>query len=156
MGEEEYAAQLRQQAAALGNRVEFTGFQNDVPAILRTLDILVHASITPEPFGQVVIEGMAEGLPIIASNGGGVREIITNGKNGLLTPMGDAAGLAGALKDLLNDPRRASEISREGFFHVREHFTALHNSKVIESLYDNVRPTRRRDARRLVTTEGDA
>ena len=155
-GEDKYAADLYRQAEALGERVVFTGFQNDVPAILRTLDILVHASVTPEPFGQVVIEGMAEGVPVIASKGGGVREIVTDGKNGILTPMGDAAALMLALKGLLADPRRASEISRKGFSHVREHFTALHNSKVIESLYDAIKPLRRSDAGKLVANEGDA
>ena len=144
-GEEEYATNLKKQAQSLGNRVQFTGFQQDVPAILRTLDILVHASITPEPFGQVVIEGMAEGLPVIASDGGGVREIIKNGVNGILTPMGDVSSLTNALITWINDPLRASEISHQGFLSVREHFTARRNSNIIENLYLDIgKPSRRR------------
>lgn len=155
-GEEAYTAELKAQAEPLGDRVEFTGFQNDVPAILRTLDILVHASVTPEPFGQVVIEGMAEGLPVIASNGGGVREIITDGVNGILTPMGDAGALAEALAKLIQEPERASRVAREGFRHIREHFTAERNSNTIEFLYLDIGgQSRRRGGRNRVARRGD-
>lgn len=135
-GEEDYEARLREQAVGLGDRVEFTGFRTDVAALLRDLDILVHASITPEPFGQVVIEGMAEGLPVVASDGGGVREIVRNGVNGVLTPMGDAGALADALSALLRDPARASGIARAGWRNVRENFTAAHSARGLEAVYD--------------------
>ena len=65
-GENEYAMELRDQVRRLGiaDRVEFAGFVEDVPTLIRGVDVVVHASITPEPFGQVVVEGMA------ASRGG--------------------------------------------------------------------------------------
>ena len=71
---------------------------------MRRLDILVHASITGEPFGQVITEGMAAGKPVIATRGGGVPEIITHGETGLLIPMGDADALASELTSLLDNP----------------------------------------------------
>ena len=139
-GEEAYEQELRQmvERAGLAEQVEFLGFQEDVPAVLRGLDLLVHASVTPEPFGQVVIEGMAAGLPAIGTDGGGVREIITHGENGLLVPMGDAAALARALEDLLGDPEKARRLALAGQAHVRAHFTAEQAARKIEQVYAEV------------------
>ncbi len=137
-GEAEYEAQLRQQAVSLGDRVSFLGFRSDVPELLRGLDILVHCSVTPEPFGQVVIEGMAEGLPVVASDGGGVQEIIEQGVNGLRTPMGNASALADALERLLRDPKTASALGQAAYKHVREKFTAAHSARAVESFYQEL------------------
>ena len=68
-GEVDYDRSLRTKVRALGieDRVEFAGFVDDVPALLADFDVLVHASIIPEPYGQVVVEGMAAGLPVVAT-----------------------------------------------------------------------------------------
>jgi glycosyltransferase involved in cell wall biosynthesis len=156
-GEEAFEKKLQAQAEKLGGRVEFTGFRTDIPDLLRGLDILVHASITPEPFGQVVIEGMAEGIPVIGSDGGGVREIMTHGENGLLTPMGDAEALARELGALLKDPARANRLARAGHVHVRQNFTAAHTARKMEQVYDVIGSSRRmgrRKAAQAVTTGG--
>ncbi len=104
-GEEAYEAELRAQAEQLGllDQVEFRGFREDIWSELLELDILVHASITPEPFGQVVIEGMAAGLPVVAAAAGGPTEVIEDGVNGLLSPPGDAQQLARILRRLADD-----------------------------------------------------
>jgi glycosyltransferase involved in cell wall biosynthesis len=101
-----YAAALRRLAARLGlaHRVTFSGFREDVAAELSRLDILVHASVVPEPFGRVVVEGMAAGLPVIATGQGGPAEIIENEVNGLLVPPNDTAALAHALRRLADRP----------------------------------------------------
>ncbi|MES2459511.1 MAG: glycosyltransferase family 4 protein [Armatimonadota bacterium] len=137
-GEDEYEEELKRMAAPLGNSVQFLGFRSDVPEILRNLDIFVHASTTPEPFGQVVIEAMAEGVPVIASDGGGVREIIEEGVSGLRTPMGDASALADAIKQLLGDPVRANRMARAAHERVRALFTAAQNARKIEAVYDDL------------------
>jgi len=104
-GEDEYADSLVRLAADLriGELVEFRGFREDVASELSTIDVLVHASTIPEPFGQVVVEGMAAGLPVIASDAGGVREIITSGIDGLLVNCNDAAHLSAAMESLAAD-----------------------------------------------------
>jgi len=139
-GEDGYEAELRRQAAAEGltGQVTFLGFRSDVAAVLGELDILVHASTTPEPFGQVVIEGMAESLPVVATDGGGVREIITHAENGLLVPMGDAGALASALERLLQDPALARRLGSAGYRHVRQHFTAHQSARRVEKVYSDI------------------
>ncbi|MDQ6805400.1 MAG: glycosyltransferase family 4 protein, partial [Actinomycetota bacterium] len=111
-GEDAYEESLHQTAARLGllDRVEFRGFRENVMAELAQLDILVHASITPEPFGQVILEGMAAGLPVLASEGGGPSEIITDGVDGILYPRADAHALAAHLRELALDEDRRSAL----------------------------------------------
>lgn len=104
-GEDGYASELRDLADSLGiaDRVEFTGHVDDVAAQLDRLHVLVHCSTIPEPFGQVVIEGMAAGLPVIAADAGGPAEIIDHGRTGVLVPPNDVEALAVALERLAGD-----------------------------------------------------
>ena len=88
------------------DRVEFLGFRDDVWRELARLDVLVHASVIPEPFGQVVVEGMAAGLPVLAAAAGGPAEIIEDGVDGVHVPPGYPEALAAALRRLAADPAR--------------------------------------------------
>ncbi|MBM3901336.1 MAG: glycosyltransferase family 4 protein [Verrucomicrobia bacterium] len=82
-------------AQRLESRVHFVAFQADIASTLSQLDLLLHCSTKPEPFGRVIIEGMAVGLPVIAAAAGGVSEIITPGVDaGLATPGNSDAYLA--------------------------------------------------------------
>ena len=103
-----YEEELQAQIAALGldGSVLLTGFQTDVPRWMQAMDVIVHAS-DREPFGIVIIEGMALGKPVIATDQGGPREIITDGENGVLVPFEDAAALSAAILRCLDDPARA-------------------------------------------------
>jgi glycosyltransferase involved in cell wall biosynthesis len=113
-GEHAYEEEVKQLAVDRGvaERVRFTGFTEDVEAELARLDVLVHASVTPEPFGQVVVEGMATGLPVIASAGGGPSEIIDHELTGLLCPPGDADALAQAMLRLSRDGRLRERLGK--------------------------------------------
>lgn len=104
-GEQAYEDELRTLAAQLGitDRVVWRGFQEDIAAELAEMDVLVHCSTTPEPFGQVVVEGMAAGLPVVAAAAGGPLEIIEDGVDGLLTTPGDVQALARVLRRLAED-----------------------------------------------------
>jgi glycosyltransferase involved in cell wall biosynthesis len=115
-GEEDYASELRALAARLGvaDRVEFTGFRQDVLAEFRKLDLLVHASVLTEPFGTVVFEAMAAGLPVIAARSGGVAEYIEHGRHGLLHTPGDTAELAAMLRLALDDHDLRARLATTG------------------------------------------
>jgi glycosyltransferase involved in cell wall biosynthesis len=138
-GEEAFEGQLRALASQLGigEHVEFLGF-SDVPTVLRSLDFLVHASRIPEPFGQVIIEGLAAELPVVATDGGGAREIIESGRTGLLVPMGDAPALAEALRQLLSQPEYARRLAAAGRRYVLEHFTIEQSARASEALYEHL------------------
>jgi glycosyltransferase involved in cell wall biosynthesis len=139
-GEEVYGEQVRRQVTELGldDCLEFTGFRTDVPALIRKLDILVHASTIGEPFGQVVTEGMVAGKPVVATDGGGVPEIVEAGVTGLLVPMGDVDALAGAMVTLLSDPVRARAMGVAARMRVLDQFTVAHTARNMEAVYDTV------------------
>jgi glycosyltransferase involved in cell wall biosynthesis len=116
-GETDFETSLAELARTLGlaDRVELRGFREDVGRELADFDVLVHASITPEPFGQVVIEGMAAGLPVIASEGGGPSEIIEHGRTGMLHPGGDVDALARLMCALRDSPGLRARIAAAGY-----------------------------------------
>jgi glycosyltransferase involved in cell wall biosynthesis len=140
-GEADYAKSLRRKAEALGlgGRVRFLGFRDDVPALMRLADIVVHTSVAPEPFGRVVVEGMLAGRPVVATRGGGVVEIVEDGVTGLLTEPGDARSLAAAVRGLLGDAARRQSIATRGQRFALQHFgvratTRAVREQVIETL----------------------
>ena len=114
-GEQDYEQQLRRQAADLGlaDVVTFAGFRPDIAVELAGFDVLVHASVLPEPFGQVLVEGMAAGLPVVASGAGGAAEIVTDGVDGLLHPPGDVAALTRCLDRLLGEPALRASLGEQ-------------------------------------------
>jgi len=114
-GEDGYERQLRELVRDLGiaERVEFRGFRSDVVEELSCVDALVHASIIPEPFGQVILDGMAAGLPVVAARAGGPMEILTDGKTGLLYPPGDVDALASLLRRLADDVELRSRLGAQ-------------------------------------------
>ncbi len=119
----------------LTDTVEFTGFRDDISEAMSSLTMLVHASTTAEPFGQVVIEAMALGRPVIATNGGGVPEIIEHNRSGLLVPMGDDQSMADAIDRLLSNPTQAAEIGRLGRQRVIEFFTIQRTAAQMEKVF---------------------
>jgi glycosyltransferase involved in cell wall biosynthesis len=132
--EDRYALALQSLTREFGleGRVAFTGFRHDVAGELAQLDVLVHASTTPEPFGQVVIEGMAAGVPVVAADAGGPAEIIDAGATGLLYPPGDASALAEALQRLATDSELRKRLGDAG----REHALAFTPAIVAARIHD--------------------
>jgi glycosyltransferase involved in cell wall biosynthesis len=121
-GEDAYERGLRAKVRALGieDRVDFTGFADDVGAELGRLDLLVHASVLPEPFGLVVIEGMAAGVPVLAADAGGPAEHIEDGREGLLFPPGDVGALARVMERAAGDHELRVRLSVAGRRKARE------------------------------------
>ncbi len=138
--EREYEQQLHELCERLGvvEAVEFVGFVENVPERIAQLDIVVHASTSGEPFGQVIIEGMAEQKPVVATNGGGVPEIVEDGVTGLLVPMGDAVAMANAIDFLLRNPLIAKEMGARGRERALSQFTIQMTARKVEAVYDQV------------------
>jgi glycosyltransferase involved in cell wall biosynthesis len=106
--------ELRQLARSLGiaDRVGFTGFVQTPEATFRALDVVVHASTAPEPFGLVIAEAMACGCAVIVSNFGGAAEIVTPGVDALVHAPGDAGALSAQIAALAGDPGLRARIGR--------------------------------------------
>ncbi|MBB3676993.1 glycosyltransferase family 4 protein [Modestobacter versicolor] len=119
-GEQDYERQVHEEIDRLGlrDRVELTGFVTDVFGVLSGLDVLVHASTIPEPFGQVVLEGLAAGVPVVATREGGPGEILTDHVDGLLHDAGDVDQLAAALRELQADPALRARLTQAGLARV--------------------------------------
>jgi len=136
-----YEARLRQLAAdlGLGERAIFTGHREDLPPLLAALDVLVHCS-DAEPFGRVLIEGMAARRPVVACADGAVPEIVRHDETGLLVPPGDEQALAAAIVELLSHPERRQRMGAAGRRRVEQHFTAAQTARAIEAVYDTLQP----------------
>lgn len=126
---------LERQVLDLGleDRIRFLGHRTDVASVMDAGDIVVHASTAPEPFGRVIIEAMALQKPVIATDRGGPKEIISNGKEGFLIMPGDPAEMASAIEWLIDNPSLRNEMGRAGkqrvdsMFSVRRHVQNVSN-----------------------------
>ncbi|HMB96053.1 MAG TPA: glycosyltransferase family 4 protein, partial [Tepidisphaeraceae bacterium] len=145
-GEDAYEQRLRDLVTQLeiGHAVEFCGFCTDVEQRIAQMDLLVHASTTGEPFGQVVIEGMAASKPVIATNGGGIPEIVIDGETGILVPMNDHIAMADAICRLLEDQELAESFGRCGRERVQSKFTIQKTVKKVMQVYDELLSRRTR------------
>ncbi len=124
VGEGELEADLRRQADALdlGDRLVFTGFRDDVPAVLDGLDLFVLSSHL-EGLGTIVLDALAACTPVVATRTGGVPDAIDHGVHGLLVPPRDPGALAGAILEMAADPIRAAELARTGRERVLREFS---------------------------------
>jgi len=94
-------------------RVNFLGWRNDIDEIMPIFDIFVLPSLN-EGMGRVLVEAMAAGKPIVASNVGGIPDLVEHNYNGLLVPPGDEKALAAAIEQLINDPAKAKMMGQRG------------------------------------------
>jgi glycosyltransferase involved in cell wall biosynthesis len=136
-GEVSYREQLTVLARELGigERVRITGYRSDVANYINVLDVQIHASIDPEPFGRVLLEGMALAKPLAASRGGAVPEIVAHGETGLLFEPGNPRSLADELGALLRDPARARAMGAAGQKRLDAEFSIRRNIELTQELY---------------------
>ncbi len=120
--EHEQALRATARGTCRPGHVHFVPFQTNLLPVLGGLDVLLHCSTRPEPFGRVVIEAMAAGVPVIAARSGGVPEIITHGKDGLLAEAGSLPDYLEQLGRLVRDAALRSGIRAEARRTVRERF----------------------------------
>jgi glycosyltransferase involved in cell wall biosynthesis len=124
-GEDAYAQTLHDLAQTLGvaDRVHFAGQREDMPAWMKAMNVILHTSTEAEPFGRVVIEGMAAGRPVVAAAAGGVLEIIRHRENGWLVKPGDVDGYVEAIETLRAMPQLAQDLADQANADVQVHFT---------------------------------
>ncbi|MEX3948917.1 glycosyltransferase family 4 protein [Paraburkholderia sp. EG287B] len=139
-GEDAYAAELRAfvEANGLQERVHFLGFRHDIAACMRAVDVIAHTSITPEPFGRVVVEGMLAQRPVVASRDGGVTEIVEHGESGLLCTPGDAKELAATIGRLHDDAALRDGLAAQGLATARARFGKQQYVDAVERVLDGV------------------
>jgi glycosyltransferase involved in cell wall biosynthesis len=134
-GEEEALHQMVAQAPC-SYRVKFLGAVQNPAALLDALDILVVPSLWEEPFGLVAVEGMARGLPVVATKSGGLNEIVEHGHTGFLVEK-TAESVRHAVNALLKDPIKCKEMGEAGRERVRKHFGAGRRLDTIREIVES-------------------
>ncbi len=117
--------------------VFFIGRCDNVPNLLFASDVGVLSS-RAEGFANAILEYMAAGLPVVATDAGGVREAIVEGESGFVVPVGDAEMMAERIIQVLGDSKRARHMGRQGKFIVAEKFASEHHLRNTLELYDEL------------------
>jgi glycosyltransferase involved in cell wall biosynthesis len=133
-----YGDDLRRRTAELGleSRVHFLGFRADVVDVMRAADVVIHASVRPEPFGRVILEGMLLGKPVVATAAGGVLELIENERTGYLVPPGNAVALAECLRRVLGATAERARIGEAARVWARTRFSLARQVDEMSTIYD--------------------
>jgi len=121
---------------------QFTGFQTETSSYFQSFDIFVLPSLS-EGLSSSILSAMASSLPVIATDVGGIPELVRSEVNGLLVPPADPAALARAMERLASDPAEAEEMGRRGRRLVAEHFTLEHKILETEALCQELLANRR-------------
>lgn len=139
-GAEAYEQGVRRRAEEedLRGRVTLLGFRRDVAEVMRLCRVIVHSSTSPEPFGRVIIEAMALGIPVVAANSGGPMEIIRHGESGYLVDPRDAEALAGTVQTLLSDSGLHARVSSRAIERVHAHYSPRAHATQIADVYRRV------------------
>jgi glycosyltransferase involved in cell wall biosynthesis len=138
--DEGYGEELRARAeqAGITGAVEFRGHVTDVRAELAEVDVLLHTARC-EPFGLVMVEAMAQHVPVVAVSEGGPLEILRDGVDGLLAPD-EPEALASRVLELISDPRRRTRMGSQGSERARELFSAQQMAEQTWTLVRSLRP----------------
>ncbi len=142
-GREDYAEQMVKLAGALHLEgfVYFTGWRyqpEEMASVHAALSLLVLASSWPEPFGQVLLEAMATGKPVVATDHGGPKEICVQEETAILVPPQDPNKMAEAILSLLQNPQRARAMGAAGRRRVEQLYSQTQCVRKLEALYDEV------------------
>lgn len=138
-GSQYSAAELHGLSAQYGleGRVGFAGFVRDADRVMRALDIVVHASTTPEPFGLVIAEAMACGRALVTSATGGAAELVRANEDALTHRPGDTEGLAAAIGALVADPSMRARLGARARAAAVSRFDARRLAAEFAAVYEN-------------------
>ena len=139
-GEVEYEASLRALAVTLGidGRVTFLGQRSDVAQLMRAVEVVVHSSVSPEPFALTLLEAMHAGTPIVATDTGGTREVLADGEEGVLVPPGDSEVLATAIRSIICDRARRAALTDAAGRRARSEYAVPRMCGHVNTIIDRV------------------
>jgi glycosyltransferase involved in cell wall biosynthesis len=139
-GGQRYLQEVKELVRGLGmeDKVIFTGYRQDVPELMSSMDVVVHASIRPEPFGMVVIEGMLMAKPVVATRAGGPLDIVVDGETGFLVEPADPQAMAEKLLLLLSRPELRYSMGTSGRARIIEHFSSARHAARVSSIYEQL------------------
>ncbi len=131
-----YALQVKERIEQLQlvGDVILAGYRSDIPDLLSAIDVLVVPSIW-EPLGVIVMEGMAAGKPVVATNAGGIPEMLRHNEHGLLFPPHDADNLASCVEFLLDNPEIAHGFGKTAKARIWNGFTPEKAANAYERVY---------------------
>jgi glycosyltransferase involved in cell wall biosynthesis len=131
-----YLPTLERLVTSLGldGKVVFAGHQTDMRGVYGAMDVVIHCSVKPEPFGRVIIEAMAAGRPVVAYAAGGPQEIVVDGETGILVPPGDHEALGRAALMLLADAERRDTMGEAARARVAAHYDARETARRVEAI----------------------
>ena len=131
---------MRIAAAGLADRFQLLGLRPDVPDLLAAADLFVLPSLW-EGLPMALVEAMAAGLPVVATEVSGTRAVMVDGETGLLVPPGDVPALARAITALLCDPARAAAMGAAGRRRVETYFSARKQAADHLTLFTSTNPS---------------
>jgi glycosyltransferase involved in cell wall biosynthesis len=126
--------------AGVADRVRLVGFRDDVANLFGAADVVIVPSTAPDPLPNAALEAAAAGCCVVASNHGGLPEIVRDGETGVLFAPGDADALAGALAKLASDPVRVASLGAAAAADVCERFSSKRLLERMQALYDEISP----------------
>jgi glycosyltransferase involved in cell wall biosynthesis len=135
-----YEQRIRALIASLGvdAHIVFTGYQKYVADFMQMADVVVHASVAPEPFGRVILEAMACRKPVVGARAGAIPEIVDEGRTGLTFEPSNDHEFAEAISALLSDPARAQRMGEAGYERLVSHFPVSRNIDATQRVYERL------------------
>jgi glycosyltransferase involved in cell wall biosynthesis len=139
-GESEYEASLHALVGGLGieDRVTFLGQRDDVAKLMRAVDVVVHPSVSPEPFALTLLEAMHAGTPVVATDTGGSSEALADGEAGILVPPGDSDVLATTLRSVIANSSRRAELAFAARCRARRKYIVPRMCRDVSDIIDGV------------------
>jgi glycosyltransferase involved in cell wall biosynthesis len=131
----EDAVRAEVEKAGLASAVTFAGYVDDVPAAMAALDVGLYVPLESEGMSRVAFEYLAAGRPLVASRVGAVAEALTDGRDAVLVPAGDAPALADAIAGLLADPARAAGLGEAGRRLLVDRYSGARVAETLEAIY---------------------
>ncbi len=143
-GTEESGLRMLARTLGLDTHVAFQGrvSHGDVPALMDTFDVLVNPTVVPESFGVVILEASAMGLPVVATDVGGVPDVCVRDETGFLVPPSEPLALADAIILLASDPDLRASMGAAGRSFVEERFTWAMTVETMLGILESARTVR--------------